>query len=260
MGCCSALRRKNPATEAMMRVLPMIASRKGAAVLALAVIVALLWVHNVSTTVTDEDRTYGGLMLAQAGYELAALKATDEMDFEAEVRSVLAVQDAVLKAAPENRGLPFESSREPKDIFERKYGLCYDRSRAIEKILSWLGFETRHVSVYSTAHSSLVHALFTPQVPSHAVSEVMTRKGWMVIDSNARWIGLDSDHNAISLDDIQDEGLKPWASEIRDPVDKIFGDRFVQIRGLYSRHGYFYPPFTPIPDFNFGQLLGNVTD
>jgi hypothetical protein len=253
-------REEGTTAEAMMRVLRFFASRKGAALLVLAVTAALLWAHNVSTAVTDEDRTYGSLILAQAGYDLATLKATGKMDFEAEVRSVIAVQDAVLKAAPENRGLPFESAREPKDIFEHKYGLCYDRSRAIEKILSWLGFTTRHVSVYSTANSSLVHALVTPQVPSHAVSEVMTRKGWMVIDSNARWIGLDSAHDAISIDDIQDQGLKPWASENRDPINKIFGDHFVQIRGLYSRHGYFYPPFTPIPDFNFGQLLGNVTD
>jgi hypothetical protein len=230
------------------------------ALVTLAVLVVGLMINNVSTEITDDDKTYTALILAQAGYDPVKMQSTHPVDFEAEVKSIVAVQDAVLKAAPENRGLPFGSQREPKDIFERKYGLCYDRSRAIEKILSWLGFKTRHVSIYSTAKSSLLAALFTPQVASHAVSEVLTRKGWMVIDSNARWIGLDADRDPVSLDEIQSTGLRAWTSESRDPIDKIFRGSFVQIRGLYSRHGYFYPPFTPIPDFNFRQVLGNVID
>lgn len=82
----------------------------------------------------------------------------------------------------------------------------------------------------------------------------------MVIDTNVRWIGLDADRDPVSLDDIQETGLRSWASENQDPIDSIFTKPFVQVRGLYSRHGYFYPPFSPLPDFNFRQSVSNVTD
>jgi len=226
---------------------------------ALGALAAGILAHDVSTEVTPEDKTYAGLILTKAGYDPATLGAGNQ-DFEAQVRTVLAVQDAVLKAAPDNRGLPFGSDREPKDLLEHGYGLCYDRSRAIEKILGWLGFTTRHVAVYSTAESSALSALVTPQVASHAVTEVRTQKGWMLIDSNARWIGLDAERTPVSLGDIQATGLRSWAADNRDPIDKIFRSSFIQIRGLYSRHGYFYRPFTPVPDFSLRQLLSNVTD
>lgn len=230
------------------------------AALLFGVIVVVLLAHDVPTELSPDDKSYAVRILSQAGYDPARMQSDTRTDFEAEVRTIVEVQDAVLTAAPENRGIPLGSERELKDVFERKYGLCYDRSRAIEKVLSWLGFETRHVSVYSTASTSPAMALFTPQSASHAVSEVRTRKGWMAIDSNARWIGLDADRNPVSLGDIQESGLRSWAAEARDPIDDILEKPFVQIRGLYSRHGQFYPPFTPVPDYNLRQILSNVID
>lgn len=230
------------------------------AALLFGVIVVVLLAHDVPTEPSPDDKAYAGRILSQAGYDPAGMQSATRTDFEAEVRTIVEVQDAVLTAAPENRGIPLGSERELKDVFERKYGLCYDRSRAIEKVLSWLGFETRHVSIYSTASTSRAMALFTPQSASHALSEVRTQKGWMVIDPNARWIGLDADRNPVSLGDIQDTGLRSWAPEARDSINEILKGPFVQIRGLYSRHGRFYPPFTPVPDFNLRQLLSNVID
>jgi hypothetical protein len=245
-----------------MRVVSMLAARKGlvALVLVIGAAIALLLAHDVPTSVTAEDERYAALILAQAGYDPARIQSDATPDFEAQVRTVVAVQDAVLTLAPHNRGIALGEEREPKDLFEEKTGLCYDRSRVIEKILTWLGLETRHVAIYSTAHDSTLQALLKPQVASHAVSEVRTAKGWMLVDSNARWIGLDASRNAVSLDDIQSTGLRSWATEARDPIDKIFTGPFIRIRGLYSRHGRFYPPFTPIPDYNLRELVSNVID
>lgn len=245
-----------------MRVVSILASRKGVAafVLVVGAAVALLWAHDVSTAVTPEDERYAAMILTQAGYDPAQLRSHGVADFEAQIRTVVAVQDAVLAAAPVNRGIALGDEREPKDLFEEKAGLCYDRSRVIEKILSWLGFEARHVAVYSTAEETAVEALLTPQVPSHAVTEVRTEKGWMLIDSNARWIGLDASRDAVSLDDIQSDGLRSWAPESRAPIDTIFTRPFIRVRGLYSRHGRFYPPFTPFPDYNLRELVSNVID
>lgn len=44
------------------------------------------------------------------------------------------------------------------------------------------------------------------------------------------------------------------------PVNALFKRPSVHIRGLYSRHGHFYPPYTPVPDFNVQQLLSNAGD
>ncbi len=80
-----------------------------------------------------DDKRFAALIMKEAGYEPDHLKKSDGTDFEAEVRSIVAVQDAVLKAAPVDRAIPIGREREPKDLYELKYGLCYDRSRVIEK-------------------------------------------------------------------------------------------------------------------------------
>lgn len=235
------------------RLLVMMAGVFGAAVVTLLA-------HDVPTDLSREDKVYASKILSLAGYDPAHLLSSARQSFEAEVQTILKVQAAVFAAAPEHRGIPFGSEREPKDVFERKHGFCYDRGRVIAKLLSWLGFETRHVSVFSAVSPWPLLTLLTPDIRSHAVTEVQTREGWMVIDTNVRWIGLDADRDPVSLDDIQETGLRSWASENQDPIDSIFTKPFVQVRGLYSRHGYFYPPFSPLPDFNFRQIVSNVTD
>jgi hypothetical protein len=220
----------------------------------------LIVTHDVPTSLTSDDKYYAAAILKQAGYDPAPLGESVSPDFETEVRAIVAVQDSVLKAAPKHSAIALGHEREPKDVFELKHGLCYDRSRAIEKVLDWLGYKTRHVSVYSTKEMSWFWALLVPKVDSHAVTEVMTRKGWMVVDSNAHWIGLDRSRDAISLDDIQDGGAHEWAPESHDTIHNIFTGPFVHVSGLYSRHGRFYPPYTPVPDFNVAELLENFSD
>lgn len=229
-----------------------------ALVAALAAAVA----HDVPTEPTAEDKRYAGLILSAAGYADAGLgEGAKPDDFEGQVRAIVAVQDAVLRVAGENRAVPFGQPREPKDVYELRHGLCYDRSRVIEKLLAWLGFETRHVAVYA-AEPSWIAALLTPQSPSHAVTEVLTRKGWMAVDSNRRWIGLDRSREVAAVGDLRHEGAagRAWAAESSAPIDKIFRKPFIYVRGLYSRHGYFFPPYTPVPDYNLRQLAGNVLD
>jgi hypothetical protein len=222
--------------------------------------VAAVFAHDVSTALTPDDETYIMRILSRAGFDPNQTRAAARASFEAEVQTIVQVQAAVLAAAPENRGIPLGSKREPRDLFEHKYGLCYDRSRVIEKILSWLRFKTRHVSIYATTGRPRIVALLTPQGASHAVSEVQTQKGWMVVDSNVRWIGLDVKRSPVSLNDLQHSALRTWAHEASDPIDEILTKPFIQIRGLYSRHGQFYPPFNSVPDFNLLELVGNVTD
>ncbi len=163
-----------------------------------------------------------------------------------------------MTVAPRNICIPFDTTREPGDLLVQKKGLCFDRSRAIEKIFVSFGLETRHAAVYSVAQTgSKLVSLLTPGVSSHAVSEMKTAKGWMVIDPNVRWIGLTEDGVAMSLKDLQslDQAAVRWSSRNRAEMNWIFGKEFTYVIGLYSRHGRFFPPYSPVLDYNIRHLL-----
>ena len=104
--------------------------------------------------------------------------------------------------------MPYGTKREPKDVFEAKAGLCYDRSRVIEKILNFYGFKTRHVAIYSTVSSPFaLLSLVTPGINSHAVTEVKTSKGWLVVDSNELFLSVGKDNEPISIEEIQTSNI-----------------------------------------------------
>ena len=219
-------------------------------------------VHNVGTAPTAEDREYGARIVAAAGHAPEALLEPPET-FEEEIRLVAAVQDAVLRITPETKPLPHGRSREPKDLWELRRGWCFDRSRAIEKILAAAGMEVRHLAIYRADDRSRLATLLTPDPGdrSHALSEVRTRRGWMLVDSNARWFGLDPEGEVWSAEDLQghDPFAMDWAAEVPEQVSwRRFANRFTYVIGLYSRHGGFFPPYTPVPDVNYADLIANV--
>ncbi len=226
-----------------------------------SLLVAGAAIHNVSNAVTEEDVYYGSQILERAGYDAGPGAFGDLSRFENQIAALLAVQDAVLKATPLGTGLPHGRTREPKDVLLEGQGLCFDRSRAIEKILTGLGFETRHLAIYTTRDYGRLRALMTPGIRSHALTEVKTGKGWIAVDSNARWIGLDAAARVYSVEDIQgsDPFAFTWAPEVREPISwPLFNEPFTYVIGLFSRHGGFFPPYTPVPDVNYAQLLQNI--
>lgn len=221
---------------------------------------AVLITHDVSTALTQDDAVYAERILSETGHG-DIVRQDPPATFDDQVRTILAVQDAVLSTAPKNEGLPLGQPRELRELYEAKRGLCFDRSRAIEKILASLGFEVRHASVYSTEEAGKLKALLTPRTPSHAVTEVKTARGWLVIDSNRRWIGLTDDGKPVDLDTLRDAGDgQAWDPRLKEDMSPILGGPFTYLFGLYSRHGRFYPPYTPVPDVDWGQLGYNVTD
>jgi hypothetical protein len=213
----------------------------------------ILWYHRVNNTITDEDLSYIAL------YTTNVPAASPDSDFENELRFIQGVQDAVLSVAPENSGLARGAEREPKDLYIARKGLCFDRSRVIEKILQSHGFRTRHIFLYSIKERSALRAFFTPGVLSHAITEVETERGWLVVDSNDRWISLDRSGSPRGMLDIQNavqgESVIEWESQPPPIYSDIAPTVFVY--GLYSRHGEFYPPYNFIPDINYGELVEN---
>ena len=242
----------------MARLLPLSARTRVAFA---GVLAALVLVHDVPTTVTANDRAYARRILEAAGHAGDAAAYGDLANFENQIQAVLAVQDAVLKATPKSEGLPLGQPREPQDLFVAGKGLCFDRSRVIEKLLAHLGLEQRHLSVFSTKDgSSKLTALLGDTTKSHALTEVRTSKGWMLVDSNARWIGLDANRQPVAAGALHDASVAggPWAADSTAPINRIFAGEFTYLIGLYSRHGGFYWPYTPVPDYNLWQLAQNV--
>ena len=136
----------------------------------LAAGMAFVAYNDVSANVTPDDKVYAERILRETGHG-DILDTAPPADFDHQVRTILAVQDAVLSIASDNVGIALNREREPSDLYRAKSGLCYDRSRAIEKILSHLGFEVRHAAVYSLKDTdSRLKSFLTPKTQSHAVT------------------------------------------------------------------------------------------
>ena len=183
--------------------------------------------------------------------------------FEDEIGIIKAVQDVVLNRSPRG-SLPIKCgiSREVKSVYISRLGSCVERSRVIEKILRYVGFKTRHIGVFSIAKTnSSIKSLLTEKIPSHSVTEVLTKRGWIVVDPNYRWIAIDYDNNYLSIKDIK---LRVQSMETNfyksKPAEPIFTQKFVYIYGLYSRHGKFYPPYNFVPDIEWSEFTYNITE
>jgi hypothetical protein len=222
-------------------------------------LIAVLATNDVSTALTQSDRDAAQRMLRETGHGNIVGQAPPTA-FDEQVNTILAVQDAVLSTASERKGIPFDRPREPADLYAARSGLCFDRSRAIEKILMDLGFEVRHAAVYSTKDTgNRIISLLTPQTPSHAVTEVKTARGWLVVDPNRRWIGLTHDGEPVDLETLQHMHVRAqgWDPRVTKRTDRVFRGPFTYVIGLYSRHGRFYPPYNSVPDIDWGQIPDN---
>lgn len=216
-----------------------------------ATIILLAATHDVSHVPSAEDAAAARAVLKEARQERRG------SDFRAEVRFIASVQQRILAAAPINKGIPFGQARELSDVLRLGYGLCYDRSRAIETVLRSAGFEVRHASIYAVSErGSSIAALATPGVRSHALTEVRTSRGWMLVDSNSLWLGLTKAGEPIELKELAGVDREDLTYE----PNRIFAGPFTYVYGLYSRHGKFYPPYDAVPDVNWSEFRQNFID
>lgn len=225
-------------------------------VLGFSTFFALAFITRVDNSITEEDRVYAAKIMAASGKEVQPYTS----DFTRQIAYLKEVQEAVLRVAPNTSGPILEGgTREPKDLFESGKGLCYDRSRVIEKILSISGYQTRHLSVFSEPRFAFL-IFVKKKIGSHALTEVLTSKGWVCLGSNERWISLDGQGNPHSIAAIRASirrGERPDFLQGRYRHNPVFDSDFIFFRGLYSRHGRFYPPYIPFPDIHWGEFLTN---
>ena len=79
----------------------------------------------------------------------------------------------------------------------------------------------------------------------------------MAVESTSRWIGLTREGGVVTIEDLQAPGASKlaWDPRVQDKHHAIFRQEFTYVPGLYSRHGRFYAPFTPVPDVNWPDLV-----
>ena len=161
-------------------------------------LVGILFYNAVDTSLSQLDKLY------IPKYLVGIRSLPENHTYEEEVNFIRAVQHAVLSIVQGNEGIPLGQKREPKELYEARTGLCFDRSRVIEKILQYSGFEVRHVFILSIEETgSVIRAIMTAGVPTHAVTEVLTKHGWLIVDSNAQWVSTDMEGRPVSIDALQ---------------------------------------------------------
>lgn len=210
--------------------------------------VALATVTNVSTDVTASDRQ---AFTSTLGLE----RPRHSLTFDEEIALIRSFQRQVLKAAPLGAPIPEFQEREPEHLLRQGSGLCYDRSRTLDKLYSWAGFQSRHIYIiylkdpHTGAKISLPKALLTKNVSSHAVTEVKTQRGWLLVDSNSEWISLNTRNKPVNADHLHVK------HEEFSNIPPYFKEEYIAIRGLYSRRGQFFKPNIPYPELNWPDFI-----
>jgi hypothetical protein len=219
-----------------MRKPTLILALSGAVLLCLFVLMA--FVTNVPTGLEAAD-----VAVFKDDLNLASLQ--HPKTFAEEIVAIRTIQQRVFAKAPVGKGIPTFEPREPSDLMRKHEGLCFDRSRTLDKAFNYIGLSARHVYLLYRQDRGFWSALFRYGQSSHAVTEVKTSKGWMFVDSNAEWIALTRDGQVVNADDV-------WrrANEF-DGIPAYLKDSWWAIRGMYSRKGQLYPPYIIFPDFNW---------
>ncbi len=174
---------------------------------------------------------------------------TNDGIFSHQIEAVKWVQQAVFLNVKFGDGLKVGEPRSVERILAKGSGLCYDRSRIIELALKERGFTVRHVFILFDKNGSFVKSLFSRSSTSHAASEVLTSRGWMFVDSVSDWLSINTNQVPVCGLDIYHK-----QNEFIYFPPHLNNKNYV-IHGVYSRNGYLYPPFVPIPDLNYVDFV-----
>jgi len=204
----------------------------------------LLWLSAVEVTPTEQD-------IAAIHTVFGDLSCAGLDDFDAQVVCIKALQVNLKARIPNmhcaDRGVLIE----PSDFIERNYGCCFDRARLLEKTLTYMGYEVRRLALFdATKYKKL--SLIIPGVTSHATLEVLTKKGWMGVDSNELFVLMDIHHNPLTYRDI------PVSKNdlLEQPSPSAFYQtELIGVYGMYSRHGLSHKPMVLAPEINWGQFF-----
>lgn len=220
-------------------------------VFSILAIALFIKINNVSLVSKKSDKEFIDNFLSKNNLSLAA-NATEiqKLEFVKEVQNIV-----LLEVKHKYNGIPKNTERSIEKILIGRVGECYDRSYLIERILYYKGFDVRHASIYyKVKNKGLIKTLLAGNSTSHATTEVKINNKWILVDSNTSQADLPISFET-NLKSIQENKVQLDANN-NDLLIRFDRDYYI-IYGMYSRHGCFYPPYIPIPDFNFQQLFYN---
>ena len=140
-----------------------------------------------------------------------------------------------------------------KEVIKLNTACCFDRSRITEQALQIYGFKVRHVHLNWTSKRGYLNLLL-PNTNTHAVSEVLTSKGWLGVDSNEAFILLDKNNYPNTYEKAISNGVINYHSK-----NSLYKKPMTYVIGLYSRNGTFFEPYLPyVPEINFNDFLRNL--
>lgn len=198
---------------------------------------------NVSTKYTAQDK-------AVFEYTLHLKPLRHPQTFAREIEAIRFIQQGTFTIVPKNASKHDHKVREPAEFLGMREGICYDRSRLTDKAIGYIGLPSRHVFLlYRQGDRGFLSSVFLYHNRSHAVTEVKTSKGWMLVDSATEWIALTRDGQVVNADDL-------WKrSKEFNAIPSSLVSPWWAIRGMYSRHGYLYPPYIFFPDFSWPDFF-----
>jgi hypothetical protein len=205
------------------------------------VTLVLFLVSNVSTSLTREDVN----VFRSMGLAPPARPLTNQEQIEL----VRRVQRMVFERSPLNKGIAEGQTREPSDLLRLGHGLCFDRSRTMDKAFAYLGFQTRHVFLLYRQGKSFPQAMLSRGQWSHAVTEVKLSEGWVLVDSLTPWMAVTRDGQLVSADQV-------WQRHAEfDGEPTYMTWPWWAVRGMYSRGGGFYHSRRGVPEISYPDFL-----
>ena len=233
------------------------------------------FIFDSKPVVSKEDRQYISLFLKE--WNISSSPADVHKDFESEYSFISRVQDSVVGKIC-HAYVSTEDVGSVKKYYELRHGFCYDRAVMLEKFFLYYGFAIRHIYVYYRSDDAVPDRsdFFKKGLRSHALVEVKTKRGWMVVGTNSNWLGVQKDGQVLSIFDVRAKLSEDNLSLLKKSDRGVHffeglksRSRFKILYGVYSRHGDFFRSglvesafnyagiHCRIPDYNLRMLLYN---
>ena len=200
----------------------------------------------VSKSISEDDRYITKLL----NVDKECIKINS---YEKEIKCIKTIQESQLKLITRKDCRGKYINLGSKDVINLNTACCFDRSRITEQALGIYGFKVRHVALNWTSKRGYFNLLL-PNTNSHAVSEVLTSKGWLGVDSNEAFVLLDKNNYPNTYEEAISNGVINSHSK-----RNFYTNTMTYVIGLYSRNGTFFEPYFPyLPEINFNDFLRNI--
>ena len=172
--------------------------------------------------------------------------------YEKEIICIKSIQEAQLNLIEDTKCRGRFINLGSIEVINKNTACCFDRARITEQALQIYGFKVRHVHLNQTENRGYFN-IFGPGSTTHAVTEVLTSRGWLGVDSNEPFILLDQDNLPNTYEQAIHNGVVDILTE-----NAFYKKPMIYMIGLYSRNGTFFEPYLPyIPEINFNDFFGN---